>query len=276
MTHYHQMRAACGLASALMVLRPRSDGTVREILDKASADVQRDCQGLKSMLDSENTRHQVAAAFILLKTAISDLVQEMLAQHDPAAYEDIQAVILYEMRTRLRVKRTGSAANQGIVDEYVDTGKITGQLLQSYAMIVKSNVELKLLLAMFGYQFVPFPGSTDGTGALSLGHGPKRGKVVEPSTRKSYAYTSPSLAIAFLIQNFDDCGILVCRNAHWSAIKAMAIADNRLEALYYLDPGSTTNKEFTLNMNDPSSRLYCFRKNAGLLEKSRHTLHDLL
>ena len=250
MVHYHQMRAACGLASAAMIVQPRENAEARRLLDAAGAALGVSCRNMKSLLGVEGTRYQMAESYILLKIAISDDIGTMLAKHHEQIYEDIQAVILHEMRTRLLMKYKKSTTMTTILDEYVETGSIPCKLVEAYATVMKSNVELKLLLAAFGFQPVPFPGSRDGTGSIVITH---RGKQTD--------------AWQFMLSNFNDCGILAWQGFHWSAVKAIIESDGEVDAIYCLDPGSMTARNLPLDPHDSSTSLYFFKKNTALLEK---------
>jgi hypothetical protein len=260
MEHYHQMRSACGLASALMLLKPGADTSSKILLDATSELLERQYPGLKSIFDRVGTRYQLAEAFLLLESARSEAIQDALAEHDAAVYQDIVAVILYEMRVRLCGRRAGGGPMAEMLDAYSETGKIPARLLEAYATVVKSNVEVKLLMALFGYEQVAFSGSEDGTGALPVSAlSRKRGLKERLST------DARSAGEAFLIDNFDKCGILVLKDAHWSAIKAMIIEDGHAWSLHFIDPGIARGREFRLDPWDPRARLYFFRKEPALL-----------
>ncbi len=245
-----------------MLLKPGAETSNKILLDATSELLEREYPGLKSIFDRVGTRYQLAEAFLLLDAAKSDAVQDALVKHDATAYEDILAVILYEMRTRLCGRRTGISTMAEMLDAYVETGKIPANLLEAYATVVKSNVEVKLLMALFGYKQVMFPGSEDGTGALPVSTlAQKRGSKDHVSTKDR------SAGEAFLIDNFDKCGILVLKDAHWSAIKALIIVDGHTWTLHFLDPGIARGREFRLDPFDPRARLYFFQREQALQAK---------
>ena len=250
MAHFHQMRSACGLASSLMIVQPRDNDVARRVLEMAAARLEASCHAMKMALNAEVQRFQLAAAYILLKMSISDSVGGVLTRHDELIYGDIQAVILHEMRTRLCAKYKKSTTMASILDDYVATGSVPCKLVEAYATVMKSNVELKLLLAAFGLQPVLFPGSTDGTGALVITHHGDQGD-----------------AWRFMLSNFDECGILAWQGFHWSAVKAIIETDGEVDAIYCLDPGTPAARGLPLDPRDSRTSLYFFKKNAVLIEQ---------
>ncbi len=265
------MRAACGLASALMILKPGADTGSKILLDATSELLEQEYPGLRSGLDRVATRYQLAAAYLLLQAARSDAIQDALVKQDAAVYEDIQPVILYEMRVRLCGKRAGGGPIGAMLDAYTETGRIPAKLVEAYATVVKSNVEVKLLMALFGYRQVAFPGSEDGTGALPMiAVSGKRG------TKDHLASKDGAAGEAFLIDNFDSCGILVLKDAHWSAVKSLNIEEGHVWSIYFLDPGTSREREFRLDPWDLRARLYFFKKVPGLQATMARLVNGLL
>ncbi len=254
-----------------MLLKPGADTNSKILLDATSELLDREYPGLKSSLDRVGTRYQLAEAFLLLEAARTDAVQGALAERDAAVYEDILAVILYEMRVRLCGRRAGDSPMAEMLDAYTETGKIPAKLLEAYATVVKSNVEVKLLMALFGYRQVQFPGSEDGTGALPVSAlARKRGSKDLVSTKNR------SAGEAFLIDNFDKCGILVLKDAHWSAIKTLTIEEGHAWSLHFLDPGVTRGREFRLDPWDSRARLYFFKKEPAIQSTMAGLVNGLL
>lgn len=276
MVHYHQLRSACGLASALMILQPRKNVETLRVLDLASANLEVLCHGMKRLLGPENTRHQLCSAYILLKMIISDSIGSMLVNYNKRIYEEIQAVILHEMRMRLSMKYQKSTVMDTILDDYMDSGTLPCKLVEAYATVMKSNVELKLLLAAFGFQPVPFPGSIDGTGALVFRLYGQNIRMRTDSTRDSTSKSVQNNAGYFMISNFDECGILSWQGFHWSVVKSITESDGHVDAIYCLDPGSPTSRELRLDTRDPATCLYFFKKNITLLEKMLPLVENLL
>ncbi|MBN2154133.1 MAG: hypothetical protein JW839_21940 [Candidatus Lokiarchaeota archaeon] len=254
-----------------MILKPGSVPNSKILLDAASELLDREYPGLKPSLDRVGTRYQLATTYLLLRAARSEAIQEALSKYDLAVYEDIQPVILYEMRVRLCGKRGGGGPIADMLDAYTETGGITAKLLEAYATVVKSNVEVKMLMALFGYRQVVFPGSEDGTGALPM--------VAVTGGRGAKERLKPkgsSTGEAFLTDHFDRCGILVLKDAHWSAVKSLFIEDGHVWALFFLDPGLPRNKEFRLDPWDSRARLYFFKREPGLEKTMAGLVHGLL
>jgi hypothetical protein len=276
MVHFHQMKAACGLASALMVSQPRKNPDIHMLLDTAATILDTSCRDLKAQLNAESSRYQLGAAFILLKLATSDAIGEMLTTLDKTIYEDIQAVMLYEMRARLTTKYKASTTMATILDEFVDSDKLPCKLVEAYATVIKSNVELKLLLAAFGFKPVPFPGSRDGTGALVFPRQGQRGMSKNQNAKDSSMNSKQYDGSSFLLANFDDSAVLAWQGFHWSAVKSINETDGHVDAIYCLDPGSYHARELRLDTRDPGTCLYLFKKDTALLEKLRPLVHALL
>nr|MDO8086942.1 hypothetical protein [Candidatus Sigynarchaeum springense] len=254
-----------------MILKPGADSNCKVLLDETSELLDREYTGLKPSLNRVGTRYQLACAYLLLQAARSETIQEALVKYDAALYEDIQPVILYEMRVRMCGKRAGSGPIADMLDVFIETGKVPARLLESYATTVKSNVEVKLLMALFGYKTVAFPGSEDGTGALTVAKASgKRWTKGCPAARDRSADE------AFLMDNFDTCGILVLKDAHWSAVKSLTIEDGHEWSLHFLDPGIPRGQEFRLDPWNPRARLYFFKKDPGLQSKMARLVRGLL
>ncbi|MEX2680494.1 MAG: hypothetical protein Q6373_002765 [Candidatus Sigynarchaeota archaeon] len=250
-------------------MKPGTDSTTKIQLDETSELLDREYPGLKSSLDRVGTRYQLACAYLLLRAARSDAIQDALAKFDAVMYEDIQPVILYEMRVRLCGKRGGPIAD--MLDTFTETGKVTARLLESYATTVKSNVEVKLLMALFGYKQVAFPGSSDGTGALPVVEISRKRGIKERSAIKDRVASE-----TFLIDNFNTCGILILKDAHWSAVKSLIIEDGHVWSICFLDPGISREREFQLDPWDARARLYFFKKDPVLQATMARLVHDLL
>ena len=231
---------------------------------------------MKILLGTETTRHQLGAAYILLKMAISDGIGSMLTKHNRQIYEDIQAVILHEMRARLCMKSKKDTSMASIMDDYVDNRNLPCKLIETYTTVMKSNVELKLLLAAFGFQSLPFPGSRDGTGSVVFGFIGRNSRARSVPAGDSTGKAVQADAWHFMTSNFDECGILAWQGSHWSVVKRMHESDGRVDAIFCLDPGSTSAREARLDSRDPSTCLYFFKKNPALLEQMRPLVEALL
>lgn len=241
-----------------MLLKPGTSSTTKIVLDATSEFLEREYTGLRHLFERVGTRYQLAEAFLLMKAMSTEAIQEMLSKHDATTYEDIIPVIRYEMRARVCGRRTAGQM-VSMLDTFTETGKIHPQLLEAYATVVKSNVEIKLLMALFGFHQIPYAGSEDGTGALPVSSlsGKKGSRVIQRGD-------SRSAGEIFLIDNFDKCGILVLKDAHWSAIKGLVLLDGRVLSLYFLDPGINRDREFRLDPWDARARLYFFSKESRL------------
>lgn len=267
MPHYRQMTSACGLTAALMAIQPNVDRGAKDLLDKLAQKCLVMFPGLEDMLDTENSRHQVAAAYLILLAARSSDIEEQLTRFDPANYEYIQSVIIYELEKRMqgKVGKIGKPLEK-LLEGYAKKGTIDKTFLREYTTRIKTDIELKLLMALFGHAFVRFPYSPDGTGSVSFEQIDNivSSNLVKDETLNTYDEIYEFM-LTFVEAKFDTCTMLINTGFHWvTAQKLVLDEDKRVPDLYYLDPSSsskplklvdwTRGKSFYLFAPDPALR----------------------
>ncbi len=265
--HVRQLQASCGLATAIMALNPWHEPRAKELLDLVNERVLETLPGLRHFLEKENTRYQFDAAYIILKSAISDKIHECLVEHDPAIYEFFRDVILYDINTKLGIyERKAKNISERPVRDFIERGTISAGLLKLYAGIIKTDIELKLLLAVFGYQFVPYPRCTDGTGSV----------LFSALLYTKNGHANAEGGIGFLTGHFGRGKALINKGSHWVVVKKMITREGNPIELYYIDPSSVAPVETILGRHEKNARVYMFKHVTSLGEKMRVELQSLL
>ncbi|MHA1791172.1 MAG: hypothetical protein ACTSVI_00925 [Promethearchaeota archaeon] len=262
MPHYQQLKDACGLSAVLMMIQPNIDKASRELLEKIGDKIKQAFPGLSSLMEDANTKHQVAAAFTILKAAKSDEIGDYLKRFDKDNYEFIQEVILHELQKRMTGQpgRIGRSLEKKL-ENYIKKGTFDKTFLQEYTTKIKTDVELKLLLACFGYRFVQFPYSPDGTGSINLEtiDSIVKNNLIRDEESNNYDEVLEFM-LTFLKVNFDKCMILINIGFHWVPAAKIIIEDKRFPELYYLDSSRTRGELVKLTHWKSSKYFYFFRQ----------------
>jgi hypothetical protein len=266
MPHYRQLTSACGLTAALMAIQPNIDFHAQTLLDKVAKKCQSIYENMGELLKTPNARHQVAAAYMILKAAKSEEVCKFLSAFDTAEYEFIHEVILFELRKRLTGKAKFTTRSlEKLVEAYQKKGSIDRGFLYEYVMRVKSDKELKLLMALFGYKFVHFIYSVDGTGAINFEHIDQilGSGLIKDDSLNTYDEIFEFM-LAFLEVNFAKSMILLNTGDHWVTLQKLIIEDEKRQPeIYFLDP-STTETPLKLFDLKTSAWYYVFQPDENL------------
>jgi len=245
MPHYSQITNACGLTAALMAIQPNVDVQAQNLLEKIASKCRVMYPGLSDLLEMVNSRHQVAAAYMILKAAVSSKVFEFLMKIDPD-YEFVQGVIEYELRKRMTGKSEKFSKNlEKMTDHYLKKGEkadIDKVFLYEYITRMKIDVELKLLMALFGYKFLRFPYSADGTGAVNFDMIDQilSGNLIKDDQLNNYDEIFEFM-LTFIEVNFDKSMMIINTGAHWVTAQQLILEDGkRIPQLFYLDPSSSS------------------------------------
>ncbi|MBD3188283.1 hypothetical protein GF325_15720 [Candidatus Bathyarchaeota archaeon] len=236
MQHYQQLQSACGIAACLMILAPGVNESIGNFLDAVGQRVKSTFPSMSDWIDDTQSRHQVACALIILKAAQSKEIHDCLTEYDPENYEYIQEVITYELRKRMKGKVGRGKSLEKRLDSYLKNGKLDNVFLREYTTRIKTDVELKLLLACFGYRFTRFPYSPDGTGSINLemiDHVIKSG-LIQDDAMNNYDEILEFM-LTFLKVNFSKGHVLINTGFHWVPAVKLQLEDRRFPELYYLD-----------------------------------------
>ncbi|MHA1684422.1 MAG: hypothetical protein ACTSUE_26025 [Promethearchaeota archaeon] len=272
MQHYQQLQSACGLAASLMIISPINDVDARRILDSVGEKVKVAFPSMSDWIDDPITRHQVSSAYAILKAAKSPEIHELLTKYDALEYEFAPEVIIYELEKRMRGKSLEKR-----LKSYQKKGKFDKEFLHEYTTKIKTDVELKLLLALFGYRFVRFPYSPDGTGSVNIeiiDH-IVNSELIQDSEYNSYDEILEFM-LTFLKVHFAKSYILINTGFHWVPAAKMVIDDKRYPELFYLDSTRGAGELVKLLEWDKSKWFYVFQFDGDLQKQMMPVLQKVM
>nr|MDO8084274.1 hypothetical protein [Candidatus Sigynarchaeum springense] len=281
MPHYSQVANACGITAALMAIQPNIDVQAQRLLEKTASKARIMYGDLDGLLEPVNSRHQVAAAYLLLKCAFSPKVHELIGSYDPENYEFIQGILEYEIRNRMsgRSEKYGKSLDK-MVNVYLKKGEkwdMDKVFLYEYTTRIKTDVELKLLMALFGYKFVRFPYSADGTGSVNFDTIEQiiSSNVIKDDQLNSYDEIFEFM-ITFVEVNFDKSVTIINTGAHWVTAQQLILQDEkRIPELFYLDPTSSP-KPIRLNDWKRNIWFYFFQPDEQLRDRIKPIVEKVL
>jgi hypothetical protein len=140
----------------------------------------------------------------------------------------------------------------------------------------KSDVELKLLMAMLGYKFIRFPYSVDGTGSLDFEW---VDKIVEAEMVKDEALNNYDEILEFMLTflgvHFMKSAVLINVGLHWvSAINLIVSDMHRFPGLFYLDP-QMEGEPVKLHDWKSNKKIYIFQPDTELRNKLKKPVEKL-
>jgi hypothetical protein len=246
MPHYSQITNACGITAVLMAIQPNIDVPAQQLLEKIAQKARIMYGDIDGLLGMVNSRHQVAAAYLLLKSAVCEHVLDLLTKFDADNYEFVHGIIEYELRKRMTGKseKFGKSLDK-LVETYLKKGEKWDKdkvFLYEYTTRIKTDVELKLLMALFGYKFVRFPYSADGTGSINFDTIDQiiSSTIIKEDQLNNYDEIFEFM-ITFIEVNFEKCVMILNTGAHWVTAQQLILQDEkRIPELYFLDPTSTS------------------------------------
>ncbi|MEX2684577.1 MAG: hypothetical protein Q6373_023605, partial [Candidatus Sigynarchaeota archaeon] len=149
--------------------------------------------------------------------------------------------------------------------------------LYEYTTRIKTDVELKLLMALFGYKFVRFPYSADGTGSVNFDTIEQiiSSNVIKDDQLNSYDEIFEFM-ITFVEVNFDKSVTIINTGAHWVTAQQLILQDDkRIPELYYLDPTSSP-KPIRLNDWKRNIWFYFFQPDQQLRDRMKPVIEKVL
>ena len=265
MPHYSQITNACGITAVLMAVQPNIDAQALKVIEKVAQKCRVMYPGFNAWLEQDNSRHQFASAYMILKASVSSRVHEFLTQYDADDYEFMNDIIGYELKKRMTGKSEQfSKSLDKEVDHFLKKGEkadIDKVFLYEYTTRMKTDQELKLLMALFGYKFIRVPYSADGTGAVNFDMIDQiiSSGIIKEETLNTYDEIYEFL-LTFIEVNFDKSVMIINTGEHWVTAQQMIIQDEkRIPQLFYLDP-SSTSKPLLMDLSDKKSVwLYVFQ-----------------
>jgi hypothetical protein len=258
---YQQLHNACGLASLLMLLNlpqnPRMEQFVSELTKMIKP-------LLPKMYEYESDfARQYALEYLLLKaqgTGNKTALYKYLQTRFSYAYEDQKAInnhLLTIKREKFLEMNMPTVVKA--YDEYILGGSdfIAKSLLEDETQTVKTDIELKLLIEIFGYQYISTD-SGDGTGALYF-------------TTKQAIRGIQTLFNAMLNSSRF---VLIGRQNHWLAMTGIYTKNPKY---WFLKDGETPDiplKELIICVNDPIIRASREYPLLEILEDSRFYIFE--
>ncbi len=158
-----QLPNACGLSSILMLLDPIQNEQIGKLLDKVWEHFTK-----TTVIEQRRKEFQWAYAleYLLLKSAVpnpvSDYVKSLNVEELDHYYVGLESVLRFHQQDHYKMK------NNLIVNAYEEffvNGLVTQWVISQHVDMFKHNPEIRILMALFGYEFVKQP-TSDGTGAL--------------------------------------------------------------------------------------------------------------
>ena len=269
MPHYRQLMGACGLTAVLQGIRPNLDPIAKTIITKNVEKCLSLFPGLSRFMKDENTRHQYAVAYIILKAAHNDVIGNFLKSYDEMNYEFIQDVISFELQKRMKGKSEEfSKSLEKQLKQYIEKDKLNKVFLHEYTTRIKTDVELKLLMAIFGYKFLRFPYSADGTGAINfeLIDDIIKSGMIKDESLNNYDEIFEFM-LTFLEVQFPKCITLINTGFHWVTANKLILTDGkRIPDLFYLDPAASS-KPVKLSRWKKSKWFYLFQYDEKLRDE---------
>ncbi|MFX0102035.1 MAG: hypothetical protein ACFFCS_20890 [Candidatus Hodarchaeota archaeon] len=274
--HYQQLINSCGLAATMMLVNPTEDVYIHSLLTQLGKKLKTLFPSLGDLLSANNSLHQITAAYAILKGAKHKDLLNALKSFDALNYENL-GNINYELEGRVLMgyEEPSKDLAKGL-KAYLKKGKIDAKFLNEYTTMFKSDVELKLLMAMLGYKFIRFPYSVDGTGSIDFEWVDKvvETELIEDNELNNYDEILEFM-LAFLSVNFMKSAVLINVGLHWvSAINLIISDTTRFPDLYYLDP-QMEGEPVKLHDWKINKKIYIFQLDPLMRKKIRPSIEKL-
>ncbi|WP_457559155.1 hypothetical protein [Candidatus Harpocratesius sp.] len=259
-----QMFNTCGLASILMLSYDKSLLFIRKNLIKLLEIIQPlisdECKKKKN-----NICLQYALQYVLLK------IQNRECTNYRFLYNYLHGKFGYTFDDQVAVHNylLGSKLNDFLNSQkfsyydcyklYLENGGfITPDLLQNEMLTMKTDLELKFLMEIFGFSFIPYE-SGDGTGALY---------IPEKAVGKRKTYHKLAKKLMQIIRD-PKYRILYGFSNHWVAVFQIteSEANTEIPKIYFNDPMTANVKSIKIDQLDNSHRFYIFKRNKLNLDK---------
>ncbi|GAB4322290.1 MAG: hypothetical protein Kow0069_26930 [Promethearchaeota archaeon] len=263
MPRFRQLPNACGLSSLLMALRPFSRG-IDAALDRA-------WELIGGLFHVRWRRREFlwsrVLEYVLLKCVQDNELREKLKM-DLADLPDVYGAFVPVLHYNLQevqaflMKRLGEERVEPLVRRFYEEGVVYEELVTKRLLEMKRDPELKILACVFGCRFVPWPGSTDGTGSLFFT------KEDVASYKKGEASAEFEEKVAFLkeaVENKDP--LLLGATHHWLAVKHLHTFEGR-HFLTVHDPASGKELRVPLERASERDRFYRFAYDEALMREN--------
>lgn len=238
---YQQLISSCGLASLLMLLDPETNSELQTFLALIHEEIRPLIAKITPDLGSE-FNFQYVFQYLLLKAESQEapsfqFLYEFLLNKFPNGYLDQCAIRNFQL-----IAKHDFYLQSGLLDLVkaydrflLERSIVSPALLKDETSTIKSGFNLKILMAIFGWDFFPHE-SGDGTGAFYL----------TKKTKKKFLRT--------LIEGYlsDNVRILFNNQNHWMAV--VGLYPKNVKKWKKMDDFWTLKRsinEFTLVVNNP-------------------------
>ena len=176
---YQQLMSSCGLASLLMLLDPESNPPLRAFLNQIHQIIRPLILKITPDLGLE-FNYQYVFQYLLLKAESQEadsfqFLYTYLLDQFPSGYADQCAICNYQLLSKRDFYLESNLYD--LVRAYdrflLERSIVSPALLKDETSTIKSGFNLKILMAIFGFEFLPHE-SGDGTGALYLSKATKK------------------------------------------------------------------------------------------------------
>jgi hypothetical protein len=196
-----QMHNACGLATVLMAIDPDRNPRLRYFLNEIFNLIKPLIRTLNFHELNEVEQDHYVLEYLLLKAqgaGSKQFLYDFLIQRFGATYEDQRAINNYLLTSK---REKYLASNMFAVAKAYDNYILEGDLINAYMLedelhTFKTDIELKVLMEIFGYQYIPTE-SGDKTGALFF----TKQNAAENIERLCAAHINPDRRIIFGMEN---------------------------------------------------------------------------
>ncbi len=164
---YRQLTNSCGLASILMLMDPSKNPKLQEILDKIGQLINPLILKILPINESEFI-YQYVLQYVLLKAISQDseefmFLNQYLTEQFESSYENHKIISNFKLNESHRkfIDHEMFAIAKAY-DRYILEGNtIPTLMLKNETFSIKNDMDLKILMSIFGYVFIPF-NSTNG------------------------------------------------------------------------------------------------------------------
>ncbi len=241
-----QLPNACGLSSILMLIDPLQNEQIGKLLNQVWDHV-------KKTMSVDQTRKEFqwayALDYLLLKSAtpnaIFEYIQSLNVEELEHYYIGLESVLRFHQQEHLKLK------DNFVVNAYEDFfahGLITQFVLTQHIDMFKHNPEIRILMAIFGYEFVN-QAAPDGTGALFFTDKELENPEISSAKKKIKILRSEFIKGARIIVGF---------SFHWVTLTNVFTSNGKIH-ISINDPAGEKHDIPLTNLTD-RDRFYIYRK----------------
>lgn len=235
---YGQLPNSCGLATILMLVDPPHFPRIENFLTELSVLIDPHIPRVDTSISE--FRHQYALEYFLLKAqgfGKNTELYKYLETRFAGIYEDQKALNMHLLTAkREKFLEMNMIAVVKAYDDYIlgENDLITGIMLEDEVKTMKTDIEIKLLMELLGFQFVKLK-EGDATGAIDLSQG---------DTQKN---------VDLLLKSFQNpkVRIIYGHQTHWMALDGITTKRGNPFHIESKKNNSNLLKDLIFTFNDP-------------------------